>query len=364
MHLETSVLRAFRLTLGLALLGATALIGGCSSDAGGAAVAAADAGSGADAAFGSDAGADAALASDAGADTAAVASDTASDTAAADASTVSDVTTGCVPSAASTAPKTLGGARPAKVYVPKTWDGCTKLPLVILLHGYGASGGIQDAYLGVSARVDKLGFIAVVPDGTVSKIGKQFWNATNACCDFDGQKIDDVAYLRGLITEAHTALAVDPERVYFYGHSNGGFMSYRMACEASDLVTGIASLAGAVANNAALCKPARPVSVLQIHGTLDATIAYQGNLYYPSAIAAEGRWLALNGCTGALKTEDDGDFDNGVPGAETSRRFHDECDEGTWVGLWTMTGSGHIPQVTQPFNDAVLEQVLAWRRQP
>ena len=90
------------------------------------------------------------------------------------------------------------------------------------------------------------GFLYCYPDGTIAgPVGATgFWNATDACCDFGNTGVDDVGYLRGVIEEIARRFAVDRKRVYLIGHSNGGFMAYRMACESADLIAGIASLAG------------------------------------------------------------------------------------------------------------------------
>ncbi len=329
----------------LALTGALLTLGGgCGSDAGGDS-AATDAAGNADSAGGG--AGDATTTGDATSD-AATSGDTAGTT--------------CTPKGK--APTTLDAKRPAGVFTPKDWDGCKRYPLVILLHGYSATGVIQNGYLGVGERADKLGFVLVVPEGTKAPDGKQFWNATNACCDFYKQDVDDVAYLRGLITQAVDTLAVDPERVYIYGHSNGGFMGHRMACEASDLVTGVASLAGAVTASAASCTPKRAVNVLQIHGTNDKTIPYKGSALFPSVDTTMKRWVGLNGCTGAPTQLAAVDYDNAAAakGAETTGERWESCKEGTQVELWTMKDTGHIPGFNTAYKDAVLKHILAWTR--
>ena len=266
--------------------------------------------------------------------------------------------------AAAVAVQNVGGKRPAKVFLPKGWDGCKKFPLVILLHGYSASGTVQDIYLGISAGRDKHGFVEILPEGTMAPNGKQFWNATNACCDFFGQKPDDVTYISGLVKEGIAKLAVDPERVYIIGHSNGGFMAYRMACEAPDLITGVASLAGAVTNTATDCKPKNPVHVLQMHGTDDKTIKFNGAALYPSAQVAIDRWRGLNACTDKTATGGPFDYEPVGKGKETTTKSWTECQRGTSVSLWTMQGSPHIPGVNASFKEALLSHVLAWRRDP
>lgn len=343
--------------LGCVVIIAVVTAVGCGEDATSASAATTDITAGTDAAATDAAGTDA----DSGATTdAGKPADTQTPTG--DAAARSADSTACTPVARSTAPTSIDAARPARVVLPATWDGCKKWPLIVLLHGYSATGTVQDLYLGVSARATTHGFVELIPEGTVSKTNKQFWNATNACCNFDAQVVDDVAYVRGLIDTAVAKLAVDPTRVYILGHSNGGFMAYRMACEAADVVTGVASLAGAVTATASFCTPAHPVNVLQIHGTKDGTIKYDGTGFYPSAPAAVERWRGLNGCSEKATKLAAVDFDGAVAGPETTRDSWADCQHDVRVGLWTMTGSGHIPGGNTAFKDAMIEHILAWRR--
>src|SRR4051812_3323016 len=95
-------------------------------------------------------------------------------------------------------PTELGGDRPAAVLLPADYTIDRAWPLVILLHGYGATADLQDIVFGLGVRVDDLGFILVKPEGTTDASGAQFWNATDECCDFGGTGVDDVGYLSGL----------------------------------------------------------------------------------------------------------------------------------------------------------------------
>ena len=133
--------------------------------------------------------------------------------------------------------------------------------------------------------------------------GNRFWNATDACCNFDRAAVDDVAYLTDVIAEIQAELAIDPKRIALVGHSNGGFMSYRMACEQADLVSAIVSLAGATFADPADCAPSEPVSVVQIHGTADDVILYEGGGPftdatgpYPGAETTAEIWATYDGC--------------------------------------------------------------------
>lgn len=258
----------------------------------------------------------------------------------------------------------LGGDRPAPVWLPADYAPDRAWPLAILLHGYSASGVVQDFYLGFHERAAAAGLIAVVPDGTADPTGAQFWNASPAwCCNFANSPVDDAAYLRGLITEASARYAVDPDRVYFVGHSNGGFMAFKMACEHADVVAGVVNIAGSTVVDAGDCQPSRPVTVLSIHGTADGTIAYGGApAQYPSAPQVAARWVGHNGCDAEPVPSGGYDYDSVALGAETGREVWDGCDDGVLTSLWTMSGSGHIPGFTPDFMPDVFDFLLSHRR--
>ena len=197
-----------------------------------------------------------------------------------------------------TPPLVIGGdERPAEVDIPTDYDPTVPHPLVIVLHGFGADGRIETGYMQLFDFVDEKQFVLVFPDGTLNDQGERFWNATPACCD-PSDSVDDVGYLSGLIAEAEQTYNIDPKRVYLIGHSNGGFMSFRMACEASELITAIVSLAGSTYDDPADCAPATiPVSVLAVHGTADATIPYDGRPdIYPGAVETTERFATAGGC--------------------------------------------------------------------
>ncbi|MEM8709961.1 MAG: alpha/beta fold hydrolase, partial [Planctomycetota bacterium] len=168
------------------------------------------------------------------------------------------------------------GRGPITVSLPANYDPASPAPLVVLLHGFGASGPVQEAYMQFTPIQDDYGYVFCAPSGTVNGAGQRFWNATNACCDFQNSNVDDVGYLVDLIEAIEAAVSIDPRSIHLVGHSNGGFMSYRMACERSDKIASIASLAGATFSDPADCVGSGPVHILQIHGTNDATIAYGG----------------------------------------------------------------------------------------
>ena len=259
----------------------------------------------------------------------------------------------------------LTADRPFKVFVPTGYDETAPTPLVILLHGYSASGDGQEAYFQFQPLAEKRGFLYVHPDGLKDPRGNQFWNATDSCCNFADPKPDDSAYVTAIIEHVEATYNVDPKRIFIAGHSNGGFMSYRMACDHADKVAAIASLAGATFNDTAACTPSEPVSVLQIHGTADETIQFKGadiaGHKYPAAAQTVKTWAGYDGCasTPPLPGDKQLDLEGQLEGAETVTATFDGCPTGIDVELWTINGGPHIPAITAEFAPAVIDFLFA-----
>lgn len=244
-------------------------------------------------------------------------------------------------------------------FIPSSYSKGTSLPLVVLLHGYGATGAMQESYMKFESVAETNKFILVYPDGTVDSSGKQFWNATDACCDFFSAVADDV-YLLSILKEMESNYSVDPKRIYFVGHSNGGFMSYRMACKYPDRIAAIASLAGASFFKAADCGAKSSVSVLQVHGTKDGTILYDGGQIlgnsYPGAVASATQWATFNQCAqNAVTRSTKLDLEPNIAGDETSVMAWTNCQNSSEVELWTMESGAHIPTLRSTFASKIWE---------
>ena len=243
--------------------------------------------------------------------------------------------------------------RPYGLNVPAGYDGAQPVPLVVLLHGYTSNGATQAAYFGLDDEADRAGFLLAYPDGTRDRLGNRFWNATDACCDWFGSGVDDVAYLDAVIDEIAARYPVDPARVFLVGHSNGAFMAHRYACDRSARVAAIVTLAGMQWKDERRCGASSPpVSVLHVHGRNDGMVRYKGGATpagpYPGAVETVGDWAAKNSCAGSLAgTGHRFDLDQAVVGAETVEAAHDGCPAGVDVRLWTIEGGGHVPA----FND-------------
>lgn len=271
-------------------------------------------------------------------------------------------------SASATAVKTIGGDRAVDVFVPPSYREGTPAPVVLMLHAYGVNGALEELFFRLEPWARSVGFLYIAPDGTPNGGGRSYWNATDACCapqlaDGKPTEPDDEAYLIGLLDELKTKFTVDPKRVFLVGHSNGAFMAHRLACTHPDRFAAVVSVAGATFADAAKCPATSPVSLLQIHGTADATIRYDGGAFfghpYPSARATAERWASIDGC--ADKPVESGalDIDGSIVGAETKVLKWASCKADATVELWTIEGGAHVPLPTTELARRIVEFLFA-----
>ena len=251
-------------------------------------------------------------------------------------------------------PIEFGGDRPVSLQVPASYDPAHPVPLLVSLHGYTANATVQLTYTGLDRLVQE-GVLLIAPEGTKNSAGNQFWNSEGPCCDFDGTNVDDVGYLAGLIEDISAAYSVSD--VFVFGHSNGGFMAYRLACERADLVDSVVSLAGSMSASVDDCAPSEPVNILQIHGTEDDLVLYEGGNFcempvceYPGAMSLFGSWSQYNGCKpGRTASAPPIDLDSSVEGEETRVVHAVDCPDGGHVEVWSIDGGGHIPSLHDSF---------------
>ncbi len=241
--------------------------------------------------------------------------------------------------------------RPVDVYIPANYDPKESIPLIVGLHGYTGNASDLERQLPMKPLAESEGFIYALPNGLPGADNLPFWNALPIIQNATGSTRDDVTFLRGLIEGIRKDYNIDSKRIYFLGYSNGGMMSYRMACEHSDLVAAIVSVAGATVNNAENCLPSEPVNILHIHGTADTVVPY-GDMVSPfgltfvSAMGNIERWGRNNGC-GEIVIGDKRslDLDLSIQGLDTVISHATDCANGSDVELWTIEGGTHFPTV-------------------
>jgi polyhydroxybutyrate depolymerase len=211
------------------------------------------------------------------------------------------------------------------------------LPLLILLHGRFGTGG--QILRGSGIRPG--GFIVAAPDGH-----RRSWASGRGMTPADRDGVDDVAFLRLLVATMASRYRADPARVFVAGMSNGGFMAARLACEAPDLVAGIAIVGATTGEGLARqCRAGRPLAVLLIHGTADPLVGADGTA--PRAVgrimgAAEAArfWAAREGCSAAGLPRP---LPHPGPGDGTSawRTDFAPCRPGARVAFIEVRGGGH-----------------------
>ena len=215
-----------------------------------------------------------------------------------------------------------GVMRSYTVVRPSSLNPRQLVPLVVAIHGYT----VDSTWMETTTKFDDLarqaGFTVVYPQGINNS-----WNAGSCCGD---NQVDDVAFISRLLDQLVATDQIDPNRIFVTGMSNGGMMAHRLACDLSDRVLAIASVSGALVTTT--CNPARPVSVLEIHGSEDSQVPMQGGLSYPSTSSFMTAWARLDGCgskPGVTKS-----------GITTSSAWSG-CREGTRVVLKAIQGAGH-----------------------
>ncbi len=233
-----------------------------------------------------------------------------------------------------------GYTRAYILHLPPAYTGGTPLPLVVNMHGGGATAESQALVSRMNPEADKQGFLVVYPAGTGRQEDKGLtWNAGICCAYAMEQQVDDVGFIRALIEELSRQYAVDPKRVYATGISNGGMMAYRLGCQLADKIAAIAPVAGA--QDVLACQPAQPVAVIAFHGTADDHVPYDGGhgsaalspIVNRSVAFAMDFWTREDGCASTPKQ------------TQTSAHvLHDTytgCGAGTAVELYTVQDGKH-----------------------
>ena len=184
-----------------------------------------------------------------------------------------------------------GIIRDYKIYVPAIYDGTTPVPLVFNFHGYGSDFIEQEQYGDFRAIADTANFILVHPNGTPDNFGTNSWNT------FGNSSTNDIGFIANLIDSLKQTYNIDTTAIYSTGMSNGGFMSYELACQLSERIAAVASVTGSITTSyLALCNAQHPMPVMQIHGTNDGTVDYNGTFIFEPIESVINYWIQFNNC--------------------------------------------------------------------
>ena len=178
------------------------------------------------------------------------------------------------------------------LYVPDTYNADQAAPLLFNFHGYGSTAMEQMVYGDFRPIADTAGFLIIHPQGTADYLGNNHWNV-----GWGGSTVDDVGFINSLIDSISTNYNIDETRIYTTGMSNGGFMSYLLACELSDRFAAIASVAGSMTNGQTeSCNAQHATPIMEIHGTADDVVPYNGTPLFISIPEVLNHWVAFNDC--------------------------------------------------------------------
>lgn len=228
------------------------------------------------------------------------------------------------------------------VYVPYCYNG-TPIPVILALHGGGGTGEAIEMELNMNEKADKACFIAVYPNGvsvyyppTPGRL--QMWNSGRRDVWWDHiiKNVDDVGFISALIDDLQSKYSIDIKKIYATGLSNGGRMSYRLACDLSDKIVAIAPIGSPMHVE---CNPQRPVSIIHFHGTDDKHNPYNGGIScevsadVPSVAEVIGFWTEYNSCPQPSQIM----YQKGEVTCET----YGPCNESSEVTLCTIAHGGH-----------------------
>lgn len=217
-----------------------------------------------------------------------------------------------------------GDQREVLVHIPPAYDGNLYLPLVIVLHGGGQNAEGVQRLTEMDEDADQFGFVVAYPNGS-GRLEERVltWNSGH-CCEYALERqVDDVQFIDSLIDSLIQQYAIDKNRVYLTGISNGGMMAFRAAAELADQVAAIAPIAATIGGQVPetgleyiIPTPSAPVAVIAFHGMQDHNVPYEGGMG-PAALS-EGRidisvdrsiqfWMEANGCDPSPQTETEAD---------------------------------------------------------
>lgn len=192
------------------------------------------------------------------------------------------------------------------LHVPQGYNKNMATPLILAFHGGMGTAEIMAENYDWIPKSDKEGFIVAFPNG-VSRLpsGKiATWNAGSCCGYAVESNSDDVGFVKAVISDIENKFNVDNTRIYANGMSNGGMMSYRLACEMSDTFAAIAAVSGT--DNFNGCNPIKPISIMHIHGLEDDHVLFYGGCGPACMIQSEtefvsvpdtiSRWVDRNNC--------------------------------------------------------------------
>ena len=232
-----------------------------------------------------------------------------------------------------------GDYRTYLLHLPSGYTGISDLPLIVAMHGGFGNAYSMESISQLTIKADAEHFIVVYPEGVKGGfLNASSWNA-GWCCGFaSSSNVDDVGFIDSLLNTLIGDYSIDTNRIYATGMSNGGFMSYRLACELSDRIAAIAPVECSMTMTS--CTPNRVVPIIHFHSYLDTHIPYDGgigsgpsNHYNPPIDSVLNVWASNNSC-GILN-------DTIINNAQYTLTKWTDCDCETEIHCYITQDGGH-----------------------
>ena len=197
---------------------------------------------------------------------------------------------------------TIDGMQPRTYYlnVPSTYSASTSTPLLLALHSRTSTAKTIFTDSQILSWAESMNFIVAGLNGAVYEDASS-WNAGNCCTNATTYQENDMLFVSTVLDHVTANHSIDKSRVWVMGHSNGGMMAYRLACDLYDKITAIAVVSGALMDPT--CSPTKPVSIFHIHGNLDPTVPFHGGGKFetPNIYFSVQDMAYRNSCTGDPK---------------------------------------------------------------
>jgi len=179
------------------------------------------------------------------------------------------------------------------LYIPASYSGNTEVPLLFNFHGRTMTAAHQMGMCDFRPAADEAGFIIVHPQGTRLD-GSTHWNVEGLTA---GSTSDDVGFTEALLDALSEIYNIDSSKVFCAGYSNGGYFCFRLACQLSTRIAAIASVGGSMTiETITNCDSRHPTPVLQIHGTFDGSVPYDGATWTEPISDVLQYWVNYNNC--------------------------------------------------------------------
>jgi polyhydroxybutyrate depolymerase len=217
------------------------------------------------------------------------------------------------------------------------YNGTDPAPLVMNFHGFGSNATEQMYYGDFRSIADTAGFLIVHPEGTLFN-GTSHWNVGGWTI---GSTVDDVGFTAALIDSLSAEYMIDATRIYSTGMSNGGFMSFLLGCQLNNRIAAIGSVTGSMTPETyEECNPAGSLPVLQIHGTNDPIVPYNGASYTKAIATVLEYWVDNNNCD---PTPDITPLPDIAPldGSTVDLYIYPDGDNGTTIEHYKVVGGAH-----------------------